>query len=154
MWIETALARSGASWLSGASPGLADVAAYMNIWFLAGALPAAAAELMHGMDLTSDWKSRVAAIGHGSRVELASTDALAIAQAAEPVHGAAHDSADPAGLTPGAAIFVMADDYGRDRILGTLVAANAERVVIARDTPELGRMNVHFPRAGYIVGAV
>ena len=27
----------------------------------------------------------------------------------------------------------MADDYGRDPIAGTLVAANPERVVIARD---------------------
>ena len=44
----------------------------------------------------------------------------------------------------------MADDYGRDRIAGTLVAANAERIVIAREDERTGRVDVHFPRAGYI----
>jgi glutathione S-transferase len=152
-WIETALERSGVVWMSGASAGLADVAAYMNIWFLERNLPAVAAELMQGLNRAVDWKTRLAAIGHGSRVELPAKDALAIAGAADPIGDAAHDPADPAGLAPGASVFVMADDYGRDRILGTLVAANAERLVIARDAPDLGRLNVHFPRAGYIVGA-
>ncbi len=45
----------------------------------------------------------------------------------------------------------MADDYGRDPIAGTLVAANARRVVIAREDPALGRLQVHFPRVGYAV---
>ena len=48
---------------------------------------------------------------------------------------------------------VAADDYGRDPIAGVLVAANAERVVIAREPPGLGRLHVHFPRAGYVVTA-
>ena len=46
---------------------------------------------------------------------------------------------------------VSADDYGRDPIPGTLVAANPGRVVIAREDPGLGRLQVHFPRAGYVV---
>jgi glutathione S-transferase len=45
----------------------------------------------------------------------------------------------------------MADDYGRDPIAGTLVAANPGRVVIAREDPGLGKLQVHFPRAGYVV---
>ena len=45
----------------------------------------------------------------------------------------------------------MADDYGRDPIDGTLVGANAERVTVARADERLGRLHVHFPRAGYIV---
>ena len=35
-WIESALKDSGGPFLRGAAPGLADAAAYMNIWFLAG----------------------------------------------------------------------------------------------------------------------
>jgi hypothetical protein len=31
------------------------------------------------------------------------------------------------------------------------VAANARRIVIAREDPALGRVNVHFPRVGYVV---
>ena len=62
-----------------------------------------------------------------------------------------HDAADPLGLSPGAAVVVMADDYGRDPVTGTLVAANRERVVLARDHEAVGTVHVHFPRAGYIV---
>ena len=47
----------------------------------------------------------------------------------------------------------MADDYGRDRIAGTLVAANAEQVVLAREEPGLGALHLHFPRVGYVVAA-
>jgi len=31
------------------------------------------------------------------------------------------------------------------------VAANRDRVTIARDEPSLGRLHLHFPRAGFIV---
>ncbi|HZC17370.1 MAG TPA: hypothetical protein VE309_11475, partial [Caulobacteraceae bacterium] len=58
---------------------------------------------------------------------------------------------DPLGLSPGAAVKVMADDYGRDPIAGVLVAANPGRVVIAREDPGLGNLQIHFPRAGYFV---
>jgi len=34
-------------------------------------------------------------------------------------------------------------------IAGLLVAANPERMVIARDDPRVGRVHVHFPRVGF-----
>jgi hypothetical protein len=46
---------------------------------------------------------------------------------------------------------VMADDYGREPLAGKLVAANTERVIIARTDPQLGRMHLHVPRAGFIL---
>ncbi|HEY5007773.1 MAG TPA: hypothetical protein VII42_07200, partial [Caulobacteraceae bacterium] len=72
-------------------------------------------------------------------------------RAAQPAAYTDHDAHDPLGLAPGAAVKVMADDYGRDPIAGTLVAANPGRVVIAREDPSLGKLHVHFPRAGYMV---
>ena len=48
---------------------------------------------------------------------------------------------------------VSADDYGRDPIAGSLVVANAERIVIARESAELGVIHVHFPRVGYMLTA-
>ena len=56
-------------------------------------------------------------------------EALEAARTAEPAPYADHDPADPLGLAPGAPVQVMADDYGREPIDGTLVAANARRVV-------------------------
>jgi len=148
-WIEAALAH--ADYLGGARPGLADIAAYMNVWFLAGAVPRIAETLMAGMPRLAAWRARIAAIGHGERREMTPAEALAAARGAEPAGTARHDPADPLGLAPGAPVRVMADDYGRDPIDGRLVAANPERVVLAREDAGLGRLHLHFPRAGYLV---
>lgn len=150
-WIEQALASTDSPFLAGAEPSLSDISAYMNVWFLAGALPDVADALLSGLDRVNAWRRRVAAIGHGRRSELSGQEALDIARASEPGAAPAHDVADPLGLDPGAAVVVMADDYGRDPIPGALVAANRERVVIARDEASLGRLHLHFPRAGFIV---
>jgi glutathione S-transferase len=79
-------------------------------------------------------------------------EALAIAAASEPAAlQIAHDRADPSGLSPGASVTVSADDYGRDPIAGSLVGATPQTIVISRQSPELGRLNLHFPRAGYVL---
>jgi len=148
-WLDQALAQS--DYLAGDAPGLADIAAYMNVWFLGGAVRQTTAQLMAGFDRLGAWRTRVRAIGHGDRHEMTPAQALEIAKAAEPAAYTDHDAKDPLGLAPGVAVKVMADDYGRDPIEGTLVAANARRVVIAREDPALGRLQVHFPRVGYAV---
>ncbi len=149
-WIEHALESDG-DFLGGAAPGLADVSAYMNVWWLNAATPTVAAQLLSGLDRVKAWRARMAAIGHGTRSELSTGEALATAKAAEPNLSLAHDGDDPLSLAPGAAVSVMADDYGRDPVSGTLVASNHERVTLLRDDPALGRLHVHFPRAGYVV---
>jgi glutathione S-transferase len=151
-WIDDGLATS--DYLAGAAPGLADIAAYMNVWFLGGAVPGTAAALMQGLDRMQAWRGRMAAIGHGERSEMTPAEALAVAKAAEPAPYTEHDRADPSGLAPGAAVSVSADDYGRDPIAGTLVAANASRIVVAREDPALGRIQVHTPRMGYALTGV
>ncbi|HZZ89499.1 MAG TPA: glutathione S-transferase family protein [Caulobacteraceae bacterium] len=148
-WLDQAL--DGRDLIAGDQPGLADVAAYMNVWFLGGALRNTAEALMSGFSRLAAWRQRVRGIGHGQRSEMTTSEALAAAKAAEPEPYARHDASDPTGFAPGAAVQVMADDYGRDPILGTLVALNADRVVLAREDPALGRIQVHFPRVGYIV---
>ena len=150
-WVDQALA--GRDFIAGSAAGLADIAAYMNVWFLFGAVPKTAETLMAGLDRLKAWRARMAGLGHGRRSEMTPAEALQVAKAATPAPRADHDSADPLGLSPGAPVRVMADDYGRDPIDGALVAANPGRVVIAREDPTLGPLQVHFPRAGYIVVA-
>jgi glutathione S-transferase len=150
-WIESALKDSGGPFLRGAAPGLADAAAYMNIWFLARAVPHVFAELMAGMDAVAAWRDRLAAIGHGARTEMTGAEALEIARTSTPATRTDHDVNDPLARALGAPVTVSADDYGRDPVAGTLVAATPERVVIAREDADLGALNVHFPRVGYVV---
>ncbi len=148
-WIDRGLGDQ--PFLAGPAPGLADIAAYMNVWFMAGAVPHVTDALLAGLDRANAWRASVAAIGHGQRSEMRPAQALAVARAAEPAPYTEHDPRDPLGVEPGAAVKVVADDYGRDPIAGALVAANPERVVIAREDPALGRLHNHFPRAGYMI---
>jgi glutathione S-transferase len=147
-WIDEALADS--PWLSGSAPGLVDISAYMNIWWMGGAMPAIARDLSTGLTRLADWSGRMAAIGHGDHSEMSGAEALEAARRSQPGWAPAHDAADPLGLSPGADVMVMADDYGRDPIVGRLVAATPARIVIARESADLGLTHVHFPRAGYI----
>ena len=149
-WLEAQLAVSKSGWLVGKRPSLADAAAYMNVWFLARNLGPLVTELTTGMPHIAAWRAMIEAFGHGTPTEMTGKDALAVAKAATPLGTEAHDPADPLGAKPGEPVFVMADDYGRDRIDGALVAANRERVVIARTDPAVGLVHVHFPRTGYV----
>jgi len=151
-WIEAGLV-SG-DFLGGSTPSLADIAAYMNVWWLSAAARGEADALLAGLPRVLAWRERMRAIGHGERSDMAGAEALKIARDAEPAPAPAHDPADPMGLSPGDLINVSADDYGRDPIAGRLVALTPERIVIARQTEDLGRLHVHFPRIGYMIARV
>ncbi|MFI4965860.1 MAG: glutathione S-transferase family protein [Caulobacterales bacterium] len=150
-WIERGLASN--DFLGGSTPSLADIAAYMNVWWLGRAAPAASAALLDGLPKTVGWRERMKALGHGRRTEMTGAEALEIARVATPARIADSDAADPSALKPGASVTVRADDYGRDPIEGRLVSVTAERIVIARDSDDLGVAHVHFPRVGYLLTA-
>jgi glutathione S-transferase len=126
--------------LLGDAPGMADFAGFHILWFLSrlgpdggGTIPAA----------LLPWFERIKAFGHGNPSELDAKAALAAAKAVEP--------AELAGAQPGGQVVVMADDTGRDPIQGQLLRADADRIVIRREDPQVGRVNLHFPRAGFIL---
>jgi glutathione S-transferase len=148
-WIEQGLA--GGDFLGGSKPSLGDVAAYMNIWWLGRAASGVAALLLQGLDRTQVWRDRMVAIGHGTRTEMAPTEALNIAMTSAP--GAAPRSDPDETFKPGDAVVVRADDYGRDPVQGSLVAVTPDRIVVARECGELNLVQVHFPRVGYLLTA-
>jgi glutathione S-transferase len=150
-WLERQL-EDGPAWVAGDAPGLADIAWYMNFWFFRSAPKAEMTVLLEDFPKVSAWRERVALLGKGStRTDMTTAEAIEVARAANPAlaNHLPHDPKDPIGLAPGAAVHVVADDYGRDPIAGVLVAANPERIVIAREDPRVGKVNVHFPRVGF-----
>jgi glutathione S-transferase len=151
-WLQAQLANAGKPWVAGDAPGLADIAWYLNYWFLNSALRADMAQLLADMPQVLDWTSRMRAIGK-SRVfaEMAPGEAIEVARAAEPAstQHVVHDAKDPTGLAPGARVEVFGDDNPGDRIAGTLIAASLQRIVIAREDPRVGKVHVHFPRVGF-----
>jgi glutathione S-transferase len=137
--LERRLA-DGTPFLAGDAPGLADIAAWMNVWFLFSA-----AEILA-------WRDRMGGLGdEATAAEMTPQEALDIAKAADPAPTGhvVHSPLDAAGLAPGAPVQVAADDYARDPVAGVLVAANVERIVIAREDARVGTVHAHFPRAGF-----
>ena len=148
-WLEDGLQAS--DFLGGDTPSLADVASWMNVWWLSGASRQTAEELLTGLDRTRAWRDRIRAIGHGKRSEMASAEAVRIANTTEPAPHVACDRDDPSGLQQGDRVVVQADDYGRDPVEGVLVGLTRDRVTLARECGELDVVHVHFPRAGYVL---
>ena len=150
-WIDTQL-KGGQPWLSGRAPGLVDVHAYMNIWYLRSSLPIAD-ELLAEFPAVADWERRLRAIGHGTRTEMSTAEALAIAASSTPQTQVAADPHDANGRKPGDRVGVTPDDYGRVTVSGEIVALTADTIAIRRHDERAGEVVVHFPRAGFWVTA-
>lgn len=135
----------GRAFLARAEPCLADAAAYYNFWFLRSFAPGLADRFddLAGFDA---WYDRVAALGHGQRAAMSPAEALSIAAAAEPE---ATETLESDAALIGKPVSLAATDYGRDPITGTFAGSTHYSLTVAREVPELGRINVHVPRLGY-----
>jgi glutathione S-transferase len=148
-WLDQALA-DGRSFLQGPAAGLADLAAYHPVWFLAQNFGSAAPPL-DGFPRIVTWAERVASIGHGKRSQMSAQQALDVARSATSIAMPTVDPQDPTGRKPGQTVAVAPDDTGRDPVVGELVASGVHEIVIRRRDRGIGEVCVHFPRAGFVV---
>jgi glutathione S-transferase len=145
-WLEAQLS-DGRQWLLG-EQSLADVNAYMNVWYVRTNL-ADADKMLAGFPRTLAWEASIRAIGHGSRTEISSAEALDIAAKATPQTPLQADSCDPNGRKPGDRVIVTPDDYGKIDVSGEIVSLSAQHIAIRRRDERAGDLVVHFPRAGF-----
>lgn len=148
-WIDTQLS-GGRPFIFGDVAGLADINAYMNVWYATGniaALKDAVAEFAH----VAAWQQRILAIGHGTRTEMSSADALRIATQSTPQTQMQTDPRDPNGRKPGDIVMVTPDDYGKVAVEGQIVSLSPQHIAIRRYDPVAGEIVVHFPRAGFVL---
>jgi glutathione S-transferase len=155
-WIEAQLG-DGRKWLLG-DFSLADVNAYMNVWYARSGLVAGEERAIAGLDRifaglerVAAWESRMRAVGHGRREELSAEEALAIAAKASPETSVENDPDDPNGRKPGDPVRVAPDDYGRVEVEGEIASLSAQHIAIRRVDERVGDIVVHFPRAGFLV---
>lgn len=136
--------------LRGAMPCAADFALYHVVWFVRNSHPGSKA-LFAGMEGIEAWFARIEAFGEGREIPMAEDAALEVARDATPAGDLAVDAGDPAGMSPGDAVVVMADDYGRDPVAGRLAGLTGSRISIRREDPQASETVVHFPRTGYLL---
>jgi len=148
--VDDQLAANG-PYLFGAKPGLADLAAYLNIWFLRSGYQEVFGDLTAGLPALAAWIARMDAIGHGAPTEMAAEAAFNVARDAHPETARASVGGDAQGLKPGMKVAVMPDDYGRFPVAGEIVFVGPHEVAIRREAEGAGDVVVHFPRAGFFV---
>ena len=139
--------------LLGDAPCIADFAAYHPLWFTRTVVPSMAG-ILDATPGVLAWMDRMAAIGHGQPSRLTSTEAIAIAAAAEPAPLPQEAFQDDHGIALGSRVTVAAQSFGTETTEGTLVAATRTHVTLARTDERAGRLHVHFPRIGYVLKEV
>jgi len=149
--IESQLRTGARNWLLG-DFSLADVSAYMNVWYIRSN-PIGGDAMLQDFPATRDWEQRVRAIGHGQRSDITPQQALEIASRNQPAPPEQSDPADPSGCKVGDKVAVFADEPVKTEITGEVVSLSVAQVAIRRHDLKVGEVVVHFPRAGYVVAA-
>lgn len=135
-------------WVAGDTASVADFAIYHPLWLH---VASNRRPLEAGPKVTA-WYQRVSEIGHGRRHEITQDMAFEAARNAEPrpLPSSVHDV--PVNI--GVLVKVAPVDYGVSPVSGVLAAVTEDRIILARETDEFGKLHVHFPRAGYSIVAV
>lgn len=158
MWIEERLSggqvAGGGHWLIGTKPGLADVHAYMNPWFMEQAMPNFLAECFDNAPLTQSWYERLKETTGPEPENLTGSQALDIAKAAAPRLKPASTARELHDFQPGQRVAIAPDDYGKDWVEGDLVVANAQKLIISHQNDQVDNLHIHFPRAGYMLRSI
>ncbi len=124
-------------------PSVADFSAYHNLWFkhlTQGSVS------LGSNPRVNDWFERMAKFGHGEEIEGSKSIAFAAAkesQAREVTNASLHH--DDIGKT----VSIAPNDYAKNSVSGVLIGADDYRWIVARETNDFGRINVHFPKQGF-----
>ncbi len=144
--IETLLS-DGRKWVLGPETTVADFAIYHALWFITARTQRLSFEL-DPFERIRSWMCRMAAFGHGEKLFMTPTEAIAIAARSEP-QPPRPSRPFPEDPPLGAAVSVRAGDYGKDAIEGKLAMIDPTEIAVQRHDTVLGSAIVHFPRLGY-----
>jgi glutathione S-transferase len=133
--------------LFGAEPCYADFSLYHALWPLW--LPEDLRPMLAPHPRTLAFMERMTAFGHGKPSEISSGDAIRIANSSMPAPVKDPVALETNGIALGAQASAMPVDTGLDPVVGELVTASAEEIVIRRTDARAGTVQVHFPRFGY-----
>ena len=141
--------------LFGIEPCVADFAAYHPLWFTRTRVPVMA-DILGATPAVGEWMDRITAIVHGGMEKLSASDAITVANNAEPMPLVANlliDSAfqDDHGIALGSRVSVTAESFGSEATEGELLAATRMHYTLRRTDPRAGTVHVHFPRIGYVL---
>jgi len=130
-------------YLFGQHATYADFSTYHSLWM---ARDVAEWSALKAYPLVMAWMDRLQAVGQGVRTEISAEQALKVARDATPRAIASEHQQD---ARIGQRVGIAPSDYARDATTGRLVGVTPTRWIIARETPNLGTLHVHFPQTGF-----
>lgn len=130
-------------YLFGQQATYADFSTYHSLWM---ARDVAEWSALKAYPLVMAWMDRLKAVGQGARTEISAEQALKVARDATPRAIASEHQQD---ARIGQRVSIAPSDYARDATTGRLVGVTPTRWIIARETPDLGTLHVHFPQTGF-----
>lgn len=136
-------------WVLGNAFSVADAAVYHTLWFVRS--DPTSAQIVRSRPYLAAWFDRVEAMGSGRPRPMSGEAAVAVARDAEPTDVGVFVADDPSGLAAGVRVGICSDDLPTDVFTGELVLLREHEMAIAIENSEVGRVAVHFPRAGYHV---
>lgn len=149
---EIDAAVSNQNFIHGALPSVSDALAYYIAWFLRGRY-SAGPELLAAFPALEAWETRVREYGYGTVTDFNAEDALNEARVSNPLAGLGIACDEDLGLSIGQMISVRPDD-DENTSVGELVTLTDNRITLHRTDPQVGDVNVHFPRSGYVLAVV
>lgn len=129
----------------GTEPCHADFSVYHGLWFIRDL---GERSMINDFPKTIAWMDRMKAFGDGQFTEITPQQSLIIARKATPRAIAEEHKADP---RIGKRVTIAPNDYAQEPSQGVLVGATPTRWIIARENKEVGVVNVHFPKQGYVL---
>jgi glutathione S-transferase len=135
------------NYLFGAEACYADFSLYHALWPLW--LPEDLRTMLAPHPRTLAFMERMTAFGHGNSTEISSGDAIQIAKSSKVEAVKNPVALETNGIVLGAQAAVMPIDTGLDPVVGELVTASAEEIVVRRTDSRAGTVQVHFPRLGF-----
>jgi glutathione S-transferase len=142
--IEAQLA---APYLFGAQACYADFSLYNALWPVW--LPEDTRRMLSPHPRILAFMERMTAIGHGKPAEISSADAIQIAKSSTPEAVRSPVALETNGIALGGQAAVMPIDTGLDPVVGELLQASADEIIVRRSDPRAGTVQVHFPRLGF-----
>jgi glutathione S-transferase len=136
-----------ADYLFGAAPCVADFSLYNALWPIC--TPPDLRPMLDPFPKTKAFAARMVAIGHGKSSEITSGDAILLAKSSKPAPVSGAVAFETGGIALGEQASVMPVDSGLDPVVGELLQASADEIVLRRTDPRAGTVQVHFPRFGY-----
>jgi glutathione S-transferase len=131
--------------LFGSAPCHADFSTYHGLWFIRDL---GERRMIDDFPKTIAWMDRMKAFGDGKFTAIKPQQSIIIARKATPRAIPEEHKKDP---LIGKRVTIAPNDYAQEPSQGVLVGATPMRWIITRESKEVGTVNVHFPKQGYVL---